>query len=451
MKYKLLALAMTFCYLFSSVSVLAATDTQETASTAVSADTKTREEQGILTESDRGCTISVDSNDSLELVSEGAILIEASTGAVLYSKNPEQTYYPASITKVMTTLVALENSSLTDQITYSADTLNSIEQDSSRVGVEADETMTMEDALYCVMLASGNDTAAGVAEHVGGTVSKFVDMMNEKAKELGCTNTHFMNPHGLHNEDHYVCAKDMALIVQAAIQNPDFCKIASAKSHTVAKTNKSEERELWNHHKMLLPASQYHYEGVAEGKTGYTSDAWNTLVTTAERDNMKLICVVLRCQGAAAAYNDTTKLFNYGFENYNLLKPLKNLSLSDVAADSDISVGEISNLETLNPVYHKDYTVLAPSNVTENDITVTLTEDGQEAGTWGALHLSYDGQEIGKANIYYDKDSEQAAIMTDDHSTKAKTISKVPFILTGVIVVLIIFIISMIVSIIRRR
>ena len=197
MKYKLLALAMTFCYLFSSVSVLAATDTQET-------DTKTQEEQGILTESDRGCTISVDSDDSLELVSEGAILMEASTGAVLYSKNPEQTYYPASITKVMTTLVALENSSLTDQITYSADTLNSIEQDSSRVGVEADETMTMEDALYCVMLASGNDTAAGVAEHVGGTVSKFVDMMNEKAEELGCTNTHFMNPHGLHNEDHYV-------------------------------------------------------------------------------------------------------------------------------------------------------------------------------------------------------------------------------------------------------
>lgn len=466
MKYRILALTMAFLYLFSSFSVFAAeessnssaeTTASETSSTA-GTDTSTpdtsaqsEEEQGILSDSDRGCSIVPDSEDSLELVGEGIMLMEASTGTVLYSKNPEEKYYPASITKVMTTLVALENSKLTDQLTYQADTLNAIEQGSSRVGVEADETMTIEDALYCVMLASGNDAAAGVAEHIGGTIDNFVDMMNAKAKELGCTNTHFMNPHGLHNEEHYTCAKDMGLIVQAAIQNPDFCKIASAKSYTVPKTNKCEARELWNHHKMLLPASEYHYDGVAEGKTGYTSDAWNTLVTTAEKDGMKLIAIDLRCQGAAAAYNDTTKLFNYGFEHFTLLKPLNNLSLDSVAEASDISIGEVSNLEKLQAVYNKNYTILAPKSVTTDDIAVTLTNDGQEQGIWGAIHFSYDGKEIGKANIYYNEESELAAIVTEDNSTKAKAVSKLPFILTGIIIVLILFILYLLVSIIRRK
>lgn len=462
MKYRILALTMAFLYLFSSFSVFASeessnssteTITSESSSTAGTdtSSSKSEEEQGILSDSDRGCSIIPDSDGSLELVGEGILLMEASTGTILYSKNPEEKYYPASITKVMTTLVALENSKLTDQLTYQADTLNAIEQGSSRVGVEADETMTIEDALYCVMLASGNDTAAGVAEHIGGTIDNFVDMMNAKAEELGCTNTHFMNPHGLHSEEHYTCAKDMGLIVQAAIQNPDFCKIASSKSYTVPKTNKSEARELWNHHKMLLPASEYHYDGVAEGKTGYTSDAWNTLVTTAEKDEMKLIAIDLRCQGAAAAYNDTTKLFNYGFENFSLLKPLSDFSLDSAAEASNISVGEISNLEKLQAVYNKNYTILAPKSVTVDDIAVTLTNDGQEQGIWGAIHFSYDGNEIGKANIYYDEESDLAAIVTEDNSTKAMAVSKIPFILTGIIIVLILFILYLLASIIRRR
>lgn len=456
MKRKILALTMAFFYLVSSFTVFASEEsssTSESAATSVEiANTgMTNNINPIQSDSDRGTVIESDSEDSLELVSEGSILMEASTGAILYSKNAEQEYYPASITKVMTTLVAVENSNLTDKLTYSADTLNAVEQGSSRVGVIADETMTVEDALYGVMLLSGNDTAAGVAEHIGGSIENFVDMMNAKAKELGCTNTNFKNPHGLPDEEHYTCAKDMALIVKAAVENPDFCKIASAINYTIPKTNKSEARELWNHHKMLLPASEYHYDGVAEGKTGYTTVAWNTLVTTAEKDGMKLIAVNLKCQGAAAAYNDTKKLFNYGFENYNVIKPLKNLTLKSLAEASDISIGEISNLEELSPAYNQDYSILAPAEITADDISIRLTNDGQEQGVWGSIHFAYGDNEIGTANIYYDQESELAFLAEDENSPKAQTVAKLPFILTAVIVVLILFIIYLLVSILRRR
>ncbi|MDO4554531.1 MAG: D-alanyl-D-alanine carboxypeptidase family protein [Lachnospiraceae bacterium] len=468
MKYKRLALFMAIFYLISSITVFASEDTSaplETSTEAVSnaasvtsGETSTEsaaplsdEESGIKEESDRGTTITTGSEEGLELVGEGVVLMEAKTGAILYSKNADQQFYPASITKIMTTLVALENGNLTDELTFQADTLNAIEQDSSRVGVVADETMTLESALYGVMLASGNDCAAGVAEYIGGSVDAFVEMMNAKAEELGCSGTHFTNPHGLNDENHYTCAKDMALIMQAAIQNPDFCTIASSKTYTIPATNKSEARELWNHSKILLPASEYHYDGACEGKTGYTSDAWNTLVTTAERDGMKLIAVILHCQGAAAAYNDTTTLFDYGFNNYTTLKPLENLTLSNIAEASNLSVGETSNLEALNPYYNKDYSILAPTSVAVSDILVTMTNDGQDSGVWGSIYFTYNDQEIGSAHIYYDADSDIAAAVQDSSSTKAKTTSLVPYVVTVIIIILVLIIIFLSVSILKRR
>lgn len=454
MKHRILAFFMAFFYVFSSTVFFVSAEentTQAASATEASKSSQKQSTSGIKTSSDVGCSIASETEDSLELVSEGVALMDASTGTLLYTRNPEEKFYPASITKIVTTLVALENGKLDDKLTFKGATLNAIEQDSSRVGVEADETMTLEDALYCVMLVSGNDAAAGVAEHIGGTIDDFVAMMNEKVEELGCTNTHFTNPHGLHNENHYTCAEDMALIMQAATQNEDFCRIASAKTYTVPKTNKCEARELWNHHKMLLPASEYHYDGVCEGKTGYTSDAWNTLVTTAQKDDMKLIAVVLRCQGAAAAYNDTTKLFNYGFENFHVLKPIQNFKLADAANDADLSTGELSNLEKLNPEFNQNYSILAPASVSASDISVSLVKGGEKSGIWGSIQFQYKGNKIGSANVYYDEDSDYAAIVEEDHSDKAKTVSKIPFILTAVIILLVLFIISMIISLIKRR
>ena len=174
-----------------------------------------------------------------EVQSPSVILMEMSTGTVLYEKNSDERNYPASITKIMTTLLALENSDLNEVVTFSDDAINNTE--GSGIYRDYGEQMTMEQCLYAVMLNSANECAYAVAEHVGGTVEHFVDMMNEKAAELGCTNTHFANPHGLFDENHYTTAHDMALIAKAAYQNETFRIITGTARYTIPPTNKHDE------------------------------------------------------------------------------------------------------------------------------------------------------------------------------------------------------------------
>ncbi len=184
---------------------------------------------------------------------ESAILMDAATGAILYAKNVDQQMYPASITKIMTTLLALENSSLDETVVFSYDAVYKNEQDSSHIARDLDEEMSMEDTLYAVMLESANECAYAVAEHVGGgDYQAFIDMMNERAAELGCTNTHFNNANGLPDEEHVTTARDMALIAREAIKNTEFRKIIGTKQYTIPPTNKHDEPTyLNNHHRML--------------------------------------------------------------------------------------------------------------------------------------------------------------------------------------------------------
>ena len=246
-----------------------------------------------------------------------AVVMDLDTGAFLYSKNATQTRYPASITKIMTALVTLEHASLEDRITFSEIVYN-IESDSSHAGIQPGETMTIEQALNALMLESANDVANGLAEYVAGSISGFSDLMNEKAAQLGCVNTHFANPHGLHQEDHYTCAYDMALIAQAAYENTEFRRLASTCTFNCPKTNKTpDERYFYNHHKMLQSDSGYYQDWCTGGKTGFTSDAWNTLVTYGEKNGLRLVCVILHDNGADQAYNDTANLMNYGFEQFD--------------------------------------------------------------------------------------------------------------------------------------
>lgn len=460
MKYKLLAILMVFVYLFSSVTVFASQvssteDTQEDIqenTTTVTESTQVPDNgfSVIQVPSDGGCIITADASSGLDLVAESAILMDASSGSILYSKNENTKHYPASITKIVTTLVALENGNLSDSLICNADTLYAIEQGSSRVGLEAGEILSLEDALYFVMLQSGNDAAAVVAENIGGTLDGFVNMMNAKVKELGCMNTHFTNPHGLHNDDHYTTAKDMALIMQAAVSNPDFCTIASAVNFNVEATNLNDSRGVWNHHKMILPASEYHYEGVCEGKTGYTSTALNTLVTTAQKDGIKLIAVVLRCQGAQNTYSDTKKMFNYGFDQFTTLKPLQNFNLKAAAEAAGLSEQNMEKLFRYNAVYNTDYSVFAPSDVAVEDIHITFSSDGPSNGIFGKLTLTYEDKEIGSLNVYYDVNEEYKIIENDNTDVNLTNITNIPFILVGIMAVLVILIIILTSSLIIR-
>lgn len=246
---------------------------------------------------------------------QSAVVMEASTGALLYEKNAHDQLYPASITKIMTTLVALENSAMDEIVTYSEEALFSLDTGSSIIGgVNPGDRMSMKDVLYGIMICSGNEAAYAAAEHVGGDIPSFVKMMNARAKEIGCTDTNFENPHGLPNENHVTSAMDMAKIMRAALANTSFKTIATTRRYTFPPTSGGEERIRLNHHKMM-EGMEYAYDGCLGGKTGFTSAAGSTLVTFAERDGMTLICVVMN-EEAPAQFLDTAALLDYGFANF---------------------------------------------------------------------------------------------------------------------------------------
>lgn len=344
------------------------------------------------------------------IVAESAILMEASTGLILYEKNMDEKQYPASVTKIMTALVAIENSSLDEVLTYSKEAVYGIEYGSSNIAVEVGEKLTMEQSLYAMMLESANEVCLGVAEHIAGSVSAFVDMMNERAKELGCTNTHFVNPNGLHDDNHYTTAHDMALISQAAIENETFRKITGTKQYTIPETNKKEARTwIKNHNQMLYGYKypKYEYENCIGGKTGYTSMAKSTLVTFAEKDGMTLIVVVLKTLGPSYEqneYTDTTKLFDYGYNNFTLT----NVEDSSVTTDSSLFTRYSGLLNEDNPLIYVDpkTKIVLPNDVSLKNVTQSITYNSlntfhEGENIIGTIDYTYGQTSLGTGNIIY--------------------------------------------------
>lgn len=245
-----------------------------------------------------------------------AVVMDLDTNTLLYSKSAYDKMYPASITKIMTAMIALEIGDMDDEVTFS-EIVYDLEEGSSHQGIQPGEKLTMRQCLYGLMLESANDIANGIAEHLAGSLSGFADLMNAKAQELGCVNTHFTNPHGLHNDEHYTCAYDMALIAQAAYRMPEFREIVSTTMSYCPPTNVTEEERYFvNHHKMIQEESDYYCGWCTGGKTGFTSDAWNTLVTYGEKNGLRLVCVLLHENGAGTAYLETADIMNYGFEQF---------------------------------------------------------------------------------------------------------------------------------------
>ncbi|MDE6851805.1 MAG: D-alanyl-D-alanine carboxypeptidase [Lachnospiraceae bacterium] len=257
------------------------------------------------------------------LSSNSAIVMELSTGTILYQKNPHKKHYPASITKIMTAMLAVQNSSLTDTVTFSEEAVYGIEAGSSTIYSEVGEQMSMEQCLYAIMLESANEVCLAIGEHVAGSASQFIDMMNQKVTDLGLKDTHFNNPNGLPDPKHYTTAYDMAVIAREAMQNSDFRRFVGTKTYTCAKTNKHKMTRVWNNHHQMVNGYEwpkYEYKYCIGGKTGYTTIAKNTLVTYAEKDGMQLVCVIMKGngpkQGEPNEYTDSTRLLNYGFEKF---------------------------------------------------------------------------------------------------------------------------------------
>lgn len=344
--------------------------------------------------------------DAPHVTSDAAIVMEASTGAILYSKNIHEEFYPASITKILTTLLAIENSSLGETVTFSKKAIFDVDLDSSRIGIDVGEELTMEQSLYGIMLASANEAAYAVAEHISGDVDSFADFMNARAKELGCTNSNFVNPNGLPDPNHYTSAYDMALISRAAINNDIFRKITGTRTYIIPQTNIQEEtRYLANHHKFIVNNSPF--DGCIGGKTGYTTIAKYTLVTFAERNGMTLISVIMHCDSIQNEYPDTATLLNYGFANYSLYniaeieEPKSSDSSPLFTKYSSLFSGSNSRLQ----VNSKDNIVL-PNNATyadaEKEVTLTpISSIVEGSNVIGSVTYTYDGGYVGSADIIY--------------------------------------------------
>lgn len=251
-----------------------------------------------------------------EITSASAVVMEDSSDTILYAKDMDTALSPAGAVKIMTCLLALENSQLTDQVTMTETGVSGVTDGGAHISSQLGEVFTMEQCLYAIMLASANDIALQVAEQIGGSVDAFVQKMNDRAQELGCTNTVFTNPTGLPDENQHITAHDMALIMEAAMANDTFRTIAATTSYTIPATNVSGgDRVLTNNFTMINNTSDGYYEACIGGKEGYTQASGSTLVCEAAKNNMKLVCVVLN--GASGATDDEAiALLNYGFDNF---------------------------------------------------------------------------------------------------------------------------------------
>lgn len=332
-----------------------------------------------------------------EVFSESAILMEATTGTILYAKNAEEMRYPASITKILTVLLSLENGKMDDQITFSEDSVRKTE--GTRIGYNVGETISVEDCIYSVMLGSDNQCAYALSEYIGDTCEHFVEMMNERAEKIGCVNTHFTNPHGLPDDDHYTCAYDMALITKEAMKNTSFRKVFATKQYTVPATNKFETRLINNHHNMVLDKdANYHYDGITGGKPGYTSLALNTLVTTATQNNMELICVVMKT--SSTHYSDTRNLLNYGFQNFSLANISEHEKTYTQDSEDFLKVGKnLTGNDDCSLSLGKTDDIILPNGVDFGAADVSCSYDNLEPGVIARLTYSFGPHEIGHTNI----------------------------------------------------
>lgn len=255
-----------------------------------------------------------------EISAEAAILIDADTGAVLYEKNSHEKLYPASITKIMTALLAIENLQLNNKFTFTEDIINALPYDAAKYGYVAGEQVLIEDALYVLLLRSANEVAIGLGMSISGDEEAFGRLMTERAKEAGALNTNFVNATGLHDDNHYTTAYDMAMIAKEAMKNTTFVSVWGSENYVVSPTNISaEEVRIWNRHELLVSTTANYYQYANGGKTGYTDEAGRTLVTSASKDGMNLICVVMKSD-TEGVYTDTRNLFEYGFDNFKKVR-----------------------------------------------------------------------------------------------------------------------------------
>lgn len=293
-----------------------------------------------------------------EVKDDSIILLDADTGQVLLEKNKDEKLPPASTTKVMTALLTIENCKLTDVVTVGK---NPPFADGSSIALKEGDQYTVNDLLHGLLLESGNDCAEALAEHISGSIDKFAELMNERAKELGCKDTHFINPSGLYDENHFTTAYDLALITRESFNHPEIVKIATELSYELP-PSKVDNEEKWtnNKNKLILKESTYYYENAVCGKTGYTVKSNFTYTALAEKDGHKLIVSLLNYPDKESYYHDVKDTFEYGFNAFKKIKLYsKGDEVSTYPIDKDESVPLLINEDVYYTVKTDDFTNLS--------------------------------------------------------------------------------------------
>lgn len=328
---------------------------------------------------------------------EGAILMDADTGTVLWGQNIHNQYFPASITKIMTALLVIENCNLDEIVTFSHDAVFNVEAGSSNAGINEGDKLSVKDCLYALLLKSANESANALSEHVAGSREAFADMMNAKARELGCTNTNFANPSGLNDPGHYTSPYDMALIARAAFSNPLFEEIDSTTYYKLPPNSINKEGlAIYPGHKMMRKSTPFYYPGIVGGKTGYTMLAGNTLVTCAQKNDMKLITVILK--GSTPRYwTDTKNLLDFGFQNFVSLKAADyETTYSSITSDLSFSGLSMEKPEAL--VLDPDSRIILPKAANFSDATAELSYDissGDPENAIAKINYRYNDRVVG--------------------------------------------------------
>jgi D-alanyl-D-alanine carboxypeptidase (penicillin-binding protein 5/6) len=347
----------------------------------------------------------------IDIQAKSALLVEPVSGEVLYAENENQKVYPASVTKIMTAMLAIENGKMTDVVTVSETSGEGIDPSGSSVSpaLQTGEQLTLEDLLYCILVASDNRACNVVAEHIAGSVDAFVGMMNAEANKLGCTGTHFANPHGLHDENHYTTAYDLYLITLEAVKNPVFTKICNTESKTIAPTNKTDEERVFyttNYLISKLKQPGYIYYPAKGIKTGHTTPAGHCLVSMAEKNNLILISVVMGADvgedGNIYSFSETSKLFEWGFNNFTNMTLIKR---GEGVAENKVTLAEDKDYVMAQTAGSIEAIVPADFDVSKLTREITLTyPDGIEAPVkkgqaLGTVKLSYNGREYGTLSL----------------------------------------------------
>ncbi len=393
-----------------------------------------------LTEEEDRVAIPVETNaienwpEGPVVTSQSAILIDAETGVILYAKNIHEQLYPASTTKLLTCLIAAEQCSMDEIVTFSHDAIFDTPRDSSHIALDEGNQLTLEQCLNAILIASANEVSFGVAEHVTGTSwEDFAPLMNERAAELGCVDSNFVNPNGLPDENHYTSAYDLAMIGRAFFANEMLCKMSSSPRLELPPTENQPKHIITNSKNQLLPGKTYAYEYLVGSKTGYTNAAMSTLVSCAEKDGLKLIAVVMATD-SPNQFADTVALFNYGFNNFEKV----NISQTETQYNIDHTGVFYSNNDIFGssePILALDTEdcIILPKTVPFSDLTSAISYDTVGNGEAALITYSYKGQFLGSVSVNFASNIENRYTFEDtdtltSDSTQSPKEQKVIFI-----------------------